>query len=130
MDQAPTPLLRVQGIEVVDSTGAPRVTIGTIGDDQVILQMNDRAGEAGIQVGLQEVRMPDGTTVTVPVVIAGSSTGAQANLIAGPDGSISFTLISTPEEAGHAAAAIAVDSNGTPRIRLLDSNNHPLWEIP
>ncbi len=128
--QAASLLVRTQQLEIVDSTGAARVTIGTAGDRIVRLQMGDPAGRAGIQIGLEDVRLPEGV-VTVPTVIAASSSGAQGSLVAGPDGSISWSLVAAdPHGVGRGIAAMAVDPDGTPRLRLLGSTAQPIWQAP
>jgi len=128
--QEPALVLRTQQLEITDSTGAVRATLGTSGDSIVMLALHDQAGRAEISLGLQDVRRPEGT-VTVPVIVVASSHGAQANLIGGPDGSISWTMgVTGAQGRVRGIAGIGVDADGNPRIRLLDGNAQSIWEAP
>jgi hypothetical protein len=96
-----------------------------------MLEMRDRTGIPGIQLGLEDARTVDRGVVAVPVLILGSSSGAQANLIAGPDGMISLNLAAT-DGAGNTQgiAAISVSADGSAQFRITGADARPIWEAP
>jgi hypothetical protein len=125
------PIVRVQGLEIVDSTGTVRGYLGLKQDRNVTLEMFGQSAQEGLSLGLTNFGGPESAPRFHPGLIMNGGSGGAASLVTSPDGSVGLGMWTMNEQMiPRGAVGMDVGPDGAAKIEVRGPSGQPIWKAP